>query len=49
MWSEKRVLQLIKEGQSSENNKERELANYLKYVYDSYKYYENAYMNERSK
>lgn len=48
MWSEKRVLQLIKEGQASENMKERELANYLQYVYDSYRYYENAYIEARS-
>lgn len=45
MWSEKRVLQLIEEGQASKSIKEKELANYLLYVYNSYKYYENAYMD----
>lgn len=47
MWSEKRVLQLIKEGQASKNTKEQELANYLQYVYNSFKYYSNAYMNKK--
>lgn len=47
MWNEKRVLQLIKEGQASKNPKEQELADYLRYVYNSFKYYENAYMNKK--
>lgn len=47
MWSEKRVLQLIKEGQASKNKKGQELATYLEYVYDSFKYYMNAYINKK--